>query len=266
MSNGGEKGNGDYHEKATGKSSLKYPKWQAYSGIAFSTFTSLHLFNHFVTVFGDKIDNHMRWTTLFRKYYQSPLVETGLATALIVHIYCAAQQIKSRVKLVPEGLPLSHKLHRYSGYFLGTVILGHIYAVRLGPIRFFGYKNTSELDSTFISWTLKEYGIAFYTYYTLLFASGLYHSLFGLYHSAWILKKQKPVSQYSSVWKWIAALSVISGGMPFLIIFFNVYLCAHIFFLGTGLAVFSLSGERFPIDIPKDSVYKALEKSLFLRN
>jgi len=222
-----------------------YPKWQAYSGIAFSTFTAMHLFNHFINIFGDNIEGHTRWMTLFRNYYQSPIIECGLAGALVVHAYCAVRQIQSRPKLVPEGLPLSHKLHRYCGYFLFAAIGGHIYATRIGPIRFFQYsKSSQELDSTFITWTLREFGTAFYVYYTLLYACGMYHSLFGLYYSAWILKTKRPISSNSSVWKWLAGISDVTG----------------------GLVALSFGGKFYNIEIPKQEVYAALKRSLLFMN
>ena len=51
-------------------------KYQAYSGIALSTFTTLHMFNHVVGAFGDKIDYHRDWMHLFRNYYQNPIVKS----------------------------------------------------------------------------------------------------------------------------------------------------------------------------------------------
>ena len=60
---------------------------QAYSGLAFSTFTALHLTNHFIAIGSKDISQHTKCMHLFRTYYQSPVIEIGVVSSLGIHMY-----------------------------------------------------------------------------------------------------------------------------------------------------------------------------------
>ena len=77
----------------------KLSNLQAYSGLAFSTFTALHLTNHFVAVVSKDISQHTKWMHLFRKYYQSPVIEIGMLSALGVHIYANVRIVRFSLNL-----------------------------------------------------------------------------------------------------------------------------------------------------------------------
>jgi len=191
------------------KSPLK--RYQVYSGIALSTFVSLHIAHHLAAIVIDSPERHREWMSLFRNYYQNIGVEIGLSLAFLVHSYCNVRLALERPKLVPDDLPEARKWHRYCGYFLSAVIVGHVAATRLVPIKLFGRQGASQkIDMSLIkhSFTISK---LFYPYYVMLFAAGLYHMVYGLNIANWELRKTRLGSLSSEQWKWLKYGSVCLG-------------------------------------------------------
>jgi len=195
-------------------------RMQAYSGIAFSSFATMHLFNHIMGIFGKSIQYHASWQKIFRKYYHIPIIEIGLGTSLLVHMYCGIRKFLSRKEKVSSSLPLSRKYHRYHGYVLFIFTIPHLYATRICPLIALGPKESENLDVTLATLSFRLVSKYFYLYYTFLFASGLYHTVYGLYLSNILLdrsNKKKPsdilTSMQSKYWQYFGGSCVIIGAI-----------------------------------------------------
>eukprot|EP01119_Soliformovum_irregulare_P006063 TRINITY_DN1780_c0_g1_i2.p1 TRINITY_DN1780_c0_g1~~TRINITY_DN1780_c0_g1_i2.p1 ORF type:complete len:251 (-),score=45.67 TRINITY_DN1780_c0_g1_i2:42-794(-) len=156
---------------------------QALSGVAFSTFSSVHIITAISANFGP--ETYERVLRFFRIYYQHPLIEVTVVGASLVTHVVSSSIIASRreSKKTATNSPQKFKwlsplgLHRLSGYYLNLSMVGHIVATRLR-----GYLFASPADFAFISLTLARWPLAgfFYPYYALLAISGVYHTAYGL--------------------------------------------------------------------------------------
>jgi len=182
---------------------------QALSGLTFSSYLSLHIFNTCTAVYGplayDEVQNILR-----KCYHHSPYVEYGIVLGSAgIHIISSLililqrkinqrrlskinkfdssatptssptllQSIRSRRFSSNElSVPLHLTFHRWSGIFLMSVITGHVLATR-GPIWFFGF--TKPVDFAYIAFSLEEYRSVMFPYYVLLSTAGLYHLIYG---------------------------------------------------------------------------------------
>jgi len=98
---------------------------QAATGLAFGLFALPHLFNTMLAAVGG--DLYDAFQTRARAVYQHPIVELALISTLVVHI--AAGILRARSQTLR---PQSGRGPRYAGWFLATVIFGHIAFTR-GP-------------------------------------------------------------------------------------------------------------------------------------
>jgi len=150
---------------------------QVGSGVAFATFSTVHLVNTLSANFGYVAYNSLQGA--LRKFYQNPIVEIALAGALIAHVSTSIIKIWRRQKTSEKPLITMElnpsSLHRYTGYFLVGVIGGHVAATRIIPLIL---KET--VDFSLVSQTLIRWPYIFYPYYFLLATCGLYHTCYGL--------------------------------------------------------------------------------------
>src|SRR5688500_15590400 len=109
-------------------------KVQAISGLSFASFLGLHLATT-VSAVGGPASYDGTISSLRAIYRAHPIVEFLLiGTSAAVHIACAILQILRRRKTGPHPAPpFPLRLHRWSGYFLMIVIVGHVFATRVMP-------------------------------------------------------------------------------------------------------------------------------------
>lgn len=158
---------------------------QALSGTIFLVFVLVHLANTSAATLG--VDNYNGFQARARSFYQHPAVELPLlAIPLLVHAAAAIERLR-RNGFRRKNASLRSRLHRYSGYFLLTVIWGHVLATR-GPSLFQGFHPGFE-GLSFSLWWLPG---LFCPYYVLLALGGLYHGLNGLTIAAFVFKRPVP--------------------------------------------------------------------------
>ena len=143
---------------------------QAVSGIVFSIFLIVHLFNTWLAAFGaGSYDTVQGW---LRQLYQFAPIEALLLAALATHAVVGIVRIVIEPK---RTLTTRARWHRYAGFFLLAFVGGHIFAVR-GPSWFFDvYPGFDGLAASI--YFVPAY---FYPYYFLLGLAGFYHMINGL--------------------------------------------------------------------------------------
>lgn len=180
---------------------------QAGSGLIFSTFMALHIPTTISAVLGPFGYNEA--LKLFRKFYQNPLIEAGLALSLVAHVGSSVALMSHRAQAdTPVKEPWYVDLNRAAGTFLLFAMPGHVGATRI--LSLIGKWRPSEYDSiraTFVG----PISLLFIPYYVLLAASGIYHTYQGVLLSArryqWI-----PVSWYRKIAEnklWYAAIGSV---------------------------------------------------------
>ena len=145
-------------------------KLQAGTGLLFAAFVLVHLLNTWLAALGPGAYDGVQ--ALLRNGYQWLPVEAVLLAALVVHIVVGIMRIASEPR---RTLTLRSRIHRYTGFFLMVVIVGHVLAVR-GPSWFFDvYPGFAGL-----AFTIDYLPGYFYPYYLLLGMAGFYHALNGI--------------------------------------------------------------------------------------
>ncbi len=146
---------------------------QAISGTIFLGFAAVHLTNTAFAIGGPEAYNGFQRAA--RAVYQNPLVEIGLLAApLVVHMAAALLRLKQDGFRRPS-LAWRARLHRYTGYYLLMVVVGHVLATR-GPSVFLDFHPGFE-GLAFSLWWVPA---MFYPYYALFVLSALYHGANGL--------------------------------------------------------------------------------------
>jgi len=179
---------------------------QAASGMVFGTFLSLHLAT---TLSANKSQEAYDGALgLFRKYYQNPVVEiVCIALALFLHVISTWTRFFRRPS--GENVPLTLKLHRYSGYYLQVVIGGHILATR-GV----GLYYNMPYDFSFLHYALVTYPLKYviYPYYISLALCGFYHFSYGATKALTVFGVIRSVNtQLFCLWLAIGAAALISA-------------------------------------------------------
>ena len=187
-------------------------KIQAISGLVFATFLILHLVNMAIAMFGqvayDSFQRAMRW------YYQFPVAEIVVVLAAsVVHIAAALTRVIRRRRAGKNShkkikLPLRVRLHRYSGYFIVVVFIGHVVATR-GPSLLLG----KLVDMSYLSYSIAILPLFFYPYYMLLGIAGLYHLTNGVIFALRVLNVRLPKGATAPrshlFWIWISLCGII---------------------------------------------------------
>ncbi len=144
-------------------------KLQAITGLIFATFVAVHLLNTWLAGLGPAAYDGVQ--VALRQVYQFVFVEVLILSALLVHVVVG---IIRMVKEPTRTLTVRARVHRYAGFFLVLVIVGHILAVR-GPSVFFDvYPGFAGL-----AFSIEFLPGFFYPYYLLLGMAGFYHALNG---------------------------------------------------------------------------------------
>ncbi len=144
-------------------------KLQAITGLIFATFVAVHLLNTWLAGLGPAAYDGVQ--VALRQVYQFVFVEVLILSALLVHVVAGVMRI---VKEPKRTLTVRARVHRYAGFFLMLVIVGHILAVR-GPSVFFDvYPGFAGL-----AFSIEFLPGFFYPYYLLLGMAGFYHALNG---------------------------------------------------------------------------------------
>lgn len=135
------------------------------SGVLIALFVGLHLFNHFMGIFGAEV--HIRLMNDLRPIYRNPISEILLPLSIFVQITSGLRLFLFRRKLI-KGFYESLQL--WSGLYLAFFLVIHITAVLLGRHNlnldtnfFFGVAglNTFPLNLFFIPY----YGLAILSFY-----------------------------------------------------------------------------------------------------
>lgn len=216
-------------------------KTQAISGLVFATFLVLHLTNTLTALSGQSsFDGAI---TLFRKFYQLPIIEIGVIGAALIHMWAGLTRGLRRRRRAKErgeasAPSLRVRFHRLSGYYLLLAFAGHVVATR-GPGLFFDL----PAEMNFLTYSLSTYGWFFYPYYVGLFASGAFHLINGALVALRMLKVRvpKPLLAASSKPFWAAAgvLAVVGA-----------------------LAVLAMGGNLYEVDTARFAKYDALYEQL----
>lgn len=144
-------------------------KLQAITGLIFATFVAVHLLNTWLAGLGPAAYDGVQ--VALRQVYQFVFVEVLILSALLVHVVAGVMRI---VKEPKRALTIRAKVHRYAGFFLMLVILGHILAVRGSSVFFDVYPGFAGL-----AFSIEFLPGFFYPYYLLLGVAGFYHALNG---------------------------------------------------------------------------------------
>lgn len=134
---------------------------------------------------------------------------------MIVHSYCAIKKKyqKGFASSFKSSLPLSTRLHNFTGAFLSVLLMGHITIFRILPLVKFGKEKAALIDITEVTYSAKVEKMekVMFPMLSALFAAGFYHTFYGLNQSNWLLRKKRLISQYSNVWKVVAVLGAVGG-------------------------------------------------------
>ncbi|MBK6265084.1 hypothetical protein JKA74_08540 [Marivirga sp. S37H4] len=137
------------------------------SGLTFSVFILLHLFNHLFGFLG--ADKHIELMNTLRLFYRNPIAEIIFLAASLSLIVTGIKLFRKRRKL---AVSFFEKLHLWSGLYLAFFLLNHIGAV-LGA-RFF-----LQLDTNFYfgaaGLNTFPFNIFFIPYYSLAIISFFAH-------------------------------------------------------------------------------------------
>lgn len=149
---------------------LDLRKIQAGTGLLVAVFLAVHLANTWLAALGPAAYDGFQ--LLARAVYQWLPVEVALLSAIAVHGVVGVTRIVREPKRV---LSPRARVHRYAGFFLMAVIVGHVLAVRGASWFFDVYPGFRGL-----AFTLDYLPGYFYPYYLLLGLAGFYHGCNGV--------------------------------------------------------------------------------------
>lgn len=155
-----------------------WKKLQAASGLLFGAFLVMHLACHYSLNLGWETANET--LEYFRKIYQQPVFEGVLLLATIVHMMSNTVIIMNRGKVEAKKKVSSElKGHRYSGYFLGFAIFGHVGATRIAPLLLL--EDPSQYDYSFVAKVNEIVPMnIFAAYLIVLGMAGGFHLVYGI--------------------------------------------------------------------------------------
>ena len=99
------------------------------SGLTITIFVGLHLFNHFISVFGAQ--DHIETMHTLRFFYRNIFVETILLLAVVVQIISGLKLFKTNRKL---AISKFDKLQIWTGLYLSIFFIIHLSAVLSGRL------------------------------------------------------------------------------------------------------------------------------------
>lgn len=148
---------------------------QVGSGALFALFLAVHLVNQAAAVLGAQAYDATQ--AVLRRGYQAPVVELlavflPLATHVVVSVRLALRRRSSGAAPVRS---LRLRAHRWSGWFMAVVFVGHVAATR-GADFFAG----AQVRFAALRFTFEWVPGYFWPYYTALGLAGAFHLLHGL--------------------------------------------------------------------------------------
>ena len=99
------------------------------SGLTITVFVGLHLFNHFVSIYG--AERHIEMMNTLRLFYRNIFVETILLSAVLVQIISGLNLFKATRKTVISSFD---KFHIWTGLYLAVFFVIHLSAVLGGRL------------------------------------------------------------------------------------------------------------------------------------
>jgi succinate dehydrogenase/fumarate reductase cytochrome b subunit len=183
-------------------------KVQALSGLCFALFLALHLATT-VSAAGGPGSYDGTLASLRAIYRAHPIVEfllVGVSAA--VHIACAVIQFNRRRKTGPHPKPgLRLRLHRWSGYFLMLVIVGHVFATRVMPAQ----SASGPADFAYLGYSVLSWPAMINPYYYALGTAGAVHFGLGLGFAVSALLPGRDPRRLSMAVAAVVAVLVIAG-------------------------------------------------------
>ncbi|MEM8526575.1 MAG: hypothetical protein AAGG68_18170 [Bacteroidota bacterium] len=137
------------------------------SSILLTAFIGIHLFNHFLSIFG--IETHLRFMEMARMVYRNILVESLLLLSVLVQIISGSKLLSAKRKI---AITTFQKLQLWTGLYLAFFLLIHVSAVLVS--RF-----VLELDTNFYfgaaGINIFPFNLFFVPYYSLAIFSFFGH-------------------------------------------------------------------------------------------
>jgi hypothetical protein len=99
------------------------------SGLTITIFVGIHLFNHFISIFGAHA--HIEMMNTLRFFYRNIFVETILLCAVVLQIISGLKLFKTNKKL---AISKFDKLHVWTGLYLAIFFVIHLSAVFTGRL------------------------------------------------------------------------------------------------------------------------------------
>jgi uncharacterized membrane protein len=163
-----------------------FRKCQAVTGLYFSAFLLLHLFNHFLAILGE--DQYNNFLQFSRKIYQNPYVELSLLFTVSVHVFCAITLwIKRKKRKIEE--PFLTTAFRWCGWFLMIIVPVHFYFGRIMP-----FQKSVDVNFAFSAFGLTNLTQIYFPYYFFFSSFAIIHMIVGITKSLEITKL-KTISQ-----------------------------------------------------------------------
>lgn len=97
------------------------------SGLIIAVFVGLHLFNHFISIFG--AEQHIQFMDILRQVYRIPMIEAILLLAVLVQIVSGIRLFFSKRKM---AVSFFEKIQLQSGLYLAIFFVIHLGAVLSG--------------------------------------------------------------------------------------------------------------------------------------
>eukprot|EP01133_Synstelium_polycarpum_P015936 gene15936-18945_t len=177
---------------------------QAVTGGFISSFYQAHLITIVGSHWGESSFNGL--LELFRSVYQHPVFESVLVGSVLVHLGANSYLLYRQFRACEAAggdpndvefydrlpgskhLPSPAGLHQIAGYFMSVGIFAHTSATRLPALWKTGY----QLNYKSIYYTLRQWPLVFYPYYTALSSMMFYHYVFTGYRifSKYVLGRQ----------------------------------------------------------------------------
>jgi hypothetical protein len=135
------------------------------SGLTITIFISLHLFNHFCSIWG--ANKHIEIMNVLRLFYRNIFIETILLFAVLVQIISVLKLFKINRKVASTNF---EKLHVWSGLYLAiffvihlSAVLGGRYFLHIDTNFYFGVTGLNSFP--FNLFFIPYYGLAIFSFF-----------------------------------------------------------------------------------------------------
>jgi len=102
-------------------------KLHYFSGITLAVFISIHLFNHFFSIWG--ADRHIKLMDTLRHFYRNPFFEGLILSAVVVQIVSGFSLVRRKRKNITTRF---EKIQVWTGLYLAFFLLIHVSAILTG--------------------------------------------------------------------------------------------------------------------------------------